>query len=67
MNVSKLDSSANIVNYLMESAKVMVNDGKNYGEYGDGYLRIIHGVFFDDQKSFDTIDRIANALRKFKK
>ena len=34
VNVSKLDSSANIVNYLMESAKVMVNDGKNMANMG---------------------------------
>ena len=64
MNVSKLGDSSEITSYLAQEAKVMVNDGKFYGDQGNGHLRIIYGVFADRQKSFEGIDRISDALSK---
>ena len=64
VNVSRLGDSSEITSYLAKEAKVMVNDGKFYGEQGDGHLRIIYGVFADRAKSFEGIDRICAALAK---
>lgn len=64
VNVSRLGDSAEITNYLAQEAKVMVNDGKFYGDQGAGHLRIIYGVFADRQKSFEGIDRICAALSR---
>lgn len=64
VNVKALGTSAEIVDYLAQEAKVLCNDGKFYGGQGDGHLRIIYGVFADRQKSFEGIDRICAALAK---
>lgn len=64
VNVSRLGDSTEITNYLAQEAKVMVNDGKFYGDQGAGHLRIIYGVFADRQRSFEGIDRICAALSR---
>lgn len=64
VNVSRLGDSSEITSYLAQEAKVLVNDGKFYGDQGDGHLRIIYGVFEDRQKSLEGIDRICAALAK---
>ncbi len=62
INVSKLGNSSKIVNYLVKEAKVSINDGVNYGPGGEGHLRIVLGVFKDDQKVIDALYRIKSAL-----
>ena len=64
VNVSRLGDSSEITAYLAEEAKTLVNDGKFYGDQGDGHLRIIYGVYADRQKSLDGIDRLCAALAK---
>lgn len=64
LDVSKLGSSADIYSYLIKEAKVACNDGSSYGNQGDGHLRLIIGCYWDDNKAFDAIDRMAAALRK---
>jgi aspartate/methionine/tyrosine aminotransferase len=64
VNVAKLGNSGEIVNYLKDTAKVLCNDGKFYGENGNGHLRIIHGAYWDDEKSFAVLRGIGEALRK---
>ncbi len=66
VNVSELGNSADIVSYLLKEAKVSVNDGVNYGPGGDGHLRVILGVYRDNQKVIDALNRIAEALRKYR-
>lgn len=65
VNVSKLGSSSDIVSYLVKEAKVSVNDGVNYGPGGEGHLRIVLGVYRDNQKVFDALERIKAALIKY--
>ncbi len=65
LDVSKLGDSSRIVRYLLEKAKVSVNDGKNYGPGGEGHLRIVLGVYREDQKVYDALYRIRDALREY--
>lgn len=63
LDVSELGDSTEIVNYLIREARVACNDGKAYGPQGAGCLRLIIGCYWEDQKSFDAIERMADALR----
>lgn len=65
VNVSKLGKSSDIVKYLLKEAKVSVNDGVNYGIGGEGHLRIVLGVYRDNWKIFDILDRVKNALMHY--
>ena len=65
VNVSKLGNSSEIVSYLVKEAKVSINDGINYGPGGEGHLRIVLGVYRDNQKVFDALERIKAALIKY--
>ena len=65
LDVSKLGDSSKIVAYLLKEAGVSVNDGKNYGSGGEGHLRIVLGVYRDDEKVYDALYRIRDALRKY--
>ena len=65
LDVSKLGDSSKIVSYLLKRAKVSVNDGKNYGPGGEGHLRIVLGVYRDDEVVFELLERIRDALREY--
>lgn len=67
VNVSKLGTSTEITKYLIDEAKVNVNDGKFYGSMGEGHLRVVTGCFWDDKDCFDALDRMADAFRKLGK
>ena len=62
--MSALGSSADVAAYLLEQAGVSVNDGVNYGPGGEGHLRIVLGVYRDDEKVFAALDRIRGALTR---
>lgn len=62
VNVSALGSSSEIVSYLVREAHVSVNDGINYGAGGEGHLRIVIGVYRDNDKVTDALYRIKDAL-----
>ena len=66
VDVSSLGSSTEIVSYLLKEAKVSVNDGINYGAGGEGHIRIVLGVYKDNQKVMDALERIRNALVNYK-
>lgn len=65
VNVSELGKSSDIVSYLVKEAKVSVNDGINYGIGGEGHLRIVLGVYRDNQRVVDALLRIKEALEKY--
>ena len=65
VDVSALGSSSDIAAYLVKKAKVSVNDGVNYGPGGAGHLRIVLGVYRDDQKVVDALERIKAALQEY--
>ena len=65
LDVSGKGDSSKIVDYLLKEARVSVNDGKNYGPGGEGHIRIVLGVYRDDEVVFDALYRIRDALRKY--
>lgn len=65
VDVSKLGNSTDIASYLVKEAKVSVNDGINYGAGGEGHLRIVLGVYRDNQKVVDALYRIQDALMRY--
>ena len=62
IDVSELGNSTEIAQYLVTHARVSLNDGVNYGPGGAGHLRIVLGVYKDDQKVIDALERIRDAL-----
>lgn len=64
VNISKLGTSDEIVDYLIKDAKVVVNPGTDYGCNGEGYIRIIHGAFKDDNKIYEVLERVKESLIK---
>ena len=67
INISKLGTSTEVTNYLIEEARVNVNDGKFYGSMGSGHLRVVTGCFWEDKDCFNALDRMGMALRKLGK
>lgn len=65
VDVSKIGDSSEIVDFLVKDAKVMVNDGKNYGPGGEGHLRIVLGVYKNDETIIDALNRIKQSLIKY--
>ncbi len=65
VDVSALGSSTEIAAYLVREAKVSLNDGVNYGPGGEGHLRIVLGVYRDDQKVVAALERIRDALLRY--
>ena len=64
IDVSALGDSSEITAYLAEEALVSLNDGKFYGDMGNGHLRLIAGCFWEDKDSLAAMDRMAAAFRK---
>lgn len=64
INVSGLGTSTEVTNYLIQEARVNVNDGKFYGDQGKGHIRVVAGCFWDDEACFAAMDRMAEAMRK---
>ncbi|MGL5950836.1 MAG: pyridoxal phosphate-dependent aminotransferase [Cetobacterium sp.] len=59
IDVSKLGDSTEICKLLIEEACVAVNDGKNYGVQGDGFIRLVHGTLGTEEKLENALDRMA--------
>lgn len=64
IDISGLGTSTEVAAYLVEEAKVSLNDGKFYGDQGKGCVRLVDGCFWDDKDSFAAMDRMAAAFRK---
>lgn len=64
IDVSQLGDSSEITQLLVEEARVSVNDGKFYGDMGNGHLRLIDGCFWDDADGYAAMDRMAETFRK---
>ena len=65
LDVSEIGDSSEICEYLVKEAHVSVNDGKNYGPGGEGHLRIVLGVYKDDETVFEALCRIKDALERY--
>ena len=64
IDVSKLGDSTLICKRLVSEAKVAVNDGINYGPGGMGHIRIVLGVYRDNNLVVDALKRMAKTLRQ---
>ncbi len=64
IDVSQLGDSSEITQLLVEEARVSINDGKFYGDMGNGHLRMIDGCFWEDADSYAAMDRMAETFRK---
>lgn len=62
LDVRTLGTAPEVAAYLLEHAKVFVNDGTPYGAQGAGHLRIVHGCFADDERVYAAVGRIRDAL-----
>jgi aspartate/methionine/tyrosine aminotransferase len=63
VDVSRLGTESEIMSYLNEEALVAVNSGAFYGNEGRGHIRIVHGVFNEEQLR-EAIIRMRKALIK---
>ncbi|MGN0975719.1 MAG: pyridoxal phosphate-dependent aminotransferase [Gemmiger sp.] len=62
LNISALGTSQEVADYLMEHAKIMVNQGTPYGAQGEGYIRIVTACFARDEDAALRFERIKAAL-----
>ncbi len=67
IDISKLGTSTFICDYLLQHAHVMVNSGVPYGQGGEGYIRLVHGCYKDDEKLYAVLTRIQQALMQLAK
>jgi aspartate/methionine/tyrosine aminotransferase len=64
LNISRLGTSEEVADRLMEDAKIMVNQGVPYGSQGEGYIRIVTACFARDEDAQLRFDRIRKVLLK---
>lgn len=62
IDVSELGTSPEIVDHLLRTANVLVNDGTAYGPHGAGHLRLVHGCILDDDRAAEVFQRIRDSL-----
>lgn len=62
LNVSALGTAEEVSNYIMEHAKIMVNQGVPYGSQGEGHIRIVIACFAKDEDAIARFERIKAAL-----
>lgn len=64
VDVSELGDSSTICKRIVDEAKVAVNDGVNYGPGGEGHIRIVLGVYRDNEVVVEALERMAQVLNK---
>jgi aspartate/methionine/tyrosine aminotransferase len=64
LDISRLGTSEEVANYIMEHAKIMVNQGTPYGKQGEGYIRIVTACFAKDEDAVLRFNRIKEALTR---
>lgn len=62
INISKLGTSQEVAAYILENAHISVNEGTPYGQQGEGYLRIVHACFYDDNDAANALNKIKDCL-----
>ena len=56
-----------VSDYLMEHARIMVNQGTPYGSQGEGHIRIVTACFAKDEDAVERFERIKAALTQMAK
>jgi aspartate/methionine/tyrosine aminotransferase len=67
LDVSALGTSQEVADYLLEHAKIMVNQGTPYGKQGEGHIRIVTACFAKDEDAVLRYERIKAALTQMAK
>jgi aspartate/methionine/tyrosine aminotransferase len=67
VNISQLGTPAEVRDYLIKEAKVIVNEGTPYGKQGDGHIRIVNGCLNSDEDACKAFNQIKTALTKLAK
>ena len=62
IDISALGTCEEVANYIMEKARIMVNQGLPYGSMGEGHLRIVTACFASDEVARERFERIKAAL-----
>ncbi|WP_044600147.1 pyridoxal phosphate-dependent aminotransferase [Candidatus Stoquefichus massiliensis] len=62
IDISELGTSQEVAAYLLDKAHISVNEGTPYGHQGEGYLRIVHACFWDDQDAVKALNKIKDSL-----
>lgn len=62
IDVSKLGTSEEVAAYLLNHSHVSVNEGTPYGYQGEGYLRIVHACFDNQEKAKEALLKIKQCL-----
>ena len=65
VDISELGTTQEIMDYVAQEARVMVSGGDMFGKLGKNHLRIITAAMGDDEKYYDAIRRLRDALVKF--
>ena len=67
LDISALGTSQEVADYLLEHAKIMVNQGTPYGKQGEGHIRIVTACFAKDEDAVLRYERIKAALTQLAK
>lgn len=62
LDISALGTAQEVADYLLEHAKIMVNQGTPYGTQGEGHIRIVTACFAKDEDAVARYERIKTAL-----
>ncbi|WP_108718005.1 pyridoxal phosphate-dependent aminotransferase [Miniimonas sp. S16] len=66
LDVSSLGSGADVAAHVLDSARVIVNDGAAYGASGAGCLRIVFGCYRDSERLRAVLRRVRSALEELR-
>jgi aspartate/methionine/tyrosine aminotransferase len=64
LDVSRLGTSEEVADYILKEAKILVNEGRTYGNQGEGFLRIVSACFRNEDDAVERLERIKSALLK---
>ena len=67
LDISALGTSQEVADYLLEHAKIMVNQGTPYGAQGEGHIRIVTACFAKDEDALIRFERIKASLTELAK
>ena len=63
VNISRLGTTKEIIDFLIRDAKIMVSGGSGFGKGSEGFIRIILGSLATECGCFnDALDRIVTSL-----
>lgn len=62
LRIADLGTSQEVADWLMEHAMVMVNRGSQYGQMGEGFIRIVTACYAEDETAQIYFNKIRDAL-----